>query len=237
MATTAAPAPAEAAGGSAANLFSSTQQAAQYSLHRPTYPPPLFAAILAAVPPQHRRLAVDVGTGSGQAAVELAAHFDRVIGQDGSAAQLQHANRGPPNVEYQLADACATGLPDGCADLVTVAQALHWFSGPAFYREVRRVLAPQGVLACWTYGVPVLLAPDHPAHAVLLDFYSGTLGPYWAPERRHVERNYADIGPVVGADFGRLQRLAFEDARQQSLDDFVSGSVGRVLGACFWSPS
>lgn len=122
--TTAAAATAGAADttGGAANLFSSTQQAAAYAANRPTYPPQLFDAILAAVPAHHRHLAVDIATGSGQAAVMLADHFARVVGQDGSAAQLQHANRAKPNVEYTLADACSTGLPGGCADLVTVAQ-------------------------------------------------------------------------------------------------------------------
>jgi ubiquinone/menaquinone biosynthesis C-methylase UbiE len=51
--------------------------------------------------------------------------YDKVIGQDGSAEQLQHAKQ-LPNIEYQHADAHKTGLPDQCADLVTVAQALHW---------------------------------------------------------------------------------------------------------------
>jgi ubiquinone/menaquinone biosynthesis C-methylase UbiE len=55
-----------------------------------------------------------------------AGHFEKVIAQDGSEQQLQHADRQHPNVEYQQADAHSTGLPDDCADLVTVAQALHW---------------------------------------------------------------------------------------------------------------
>jgi ubiquinone/menaquinone biosynthesis C-methylase UbiE len=107
-----------------ARLFDNHQQAAAYSRHRPTYPPALYDAVLGAT--RGRDLAVDIGTGSGQAAVVLAEHFQRVVAQDGSAAQLQHANRERENVTYEQADACATGLTNQCADLVTVAQALHW---------------------------------------------------------------------------------------------------------------
>jgi ubiquinone/menaquinone biosynthesis C-methylase UbiE len=55
-----------------------------------------------------------------------AEHFETVIAQDGSAEQLQHADRQHANIQYQQADAHSMGLPDHCADLVTVAQALHW---------------------------------------------------------------------------------------------------------------
>jgi ubiquinone/menaquinone biosynthesis C-methylase UbiE len=57
---------------------------------------------------------------------DSAGQFEKVIAQDGSEQQLQHADRQYANVEYQQADAHSTGLPDHCADLVTVAQALHW---------------------------------------------------------------------------------------------------------------
>ena len=64
------------------DLFS--RQSADYARFRPTYPPVLFAWLAAQAPA--RRLAVDVGTGNGQAAVALAAHFERVIGVEPSAA-------------------------------------------------------------------------------------------------------------------------------------------------------
>lgn len=55
-------------------------------------------------------------------------HFAKVIAQDGSESQLAHANRQHPNVEFQHADALHTGLADSTSDLVTVAQALHWWA-------------------------------------------------------------------------------------------------------------
>src|SRR5271155_781134 len=104
--------------------------AADYRAFRPTYPPELFA-FLASVAPG-RDLAWDCGTGSGQAAVPLADHFARVYATDASAEQV--ANADPhPRVEYAVAPAENGPLADGSADLVLVAQALHWFDHDRFY--------------------------------------------------------------------------------------------------------
>lgn len=202
-----------------AALFSNPDQASLYSLHRPRYPPELFAAVVARC--GERSLAVDIATGSGQAATALAGHFDRVIAQDGSTAQLAHANRQRSNVEYQQADAHSTGLPDHCADLVTVAQALHWFDCPRFYREVRRVLRPGGCFAAWTYALPTLWHEGHPANAVLWQLFDGVLSSYWAAGRKHVEAAYVGVEPVTGADFGSVERLTFDSTRTASVDDVV----------------
>jgi hypothetical protein len=73
---------------------------------------------------------------------------------------------------------------------VTVAQALHWFDLRAFTAEARRVLAPGGVFAAWCYD----LATIEPAiDAVVHHFYTGTVGPWWPPERAVVERGYGEL--------------------------------------------
>lgn len=165
--------------------------AASYAGHRPTYPPELFAW-LAAISPD-RALAWDCATGTGQAATALAEQFARVWATDASAAQIAAA--APcSNVAYHTAPADRSGLPDRSVDLVTVAQALHWFQLDPFYAEVQRVLKPGGILAVWTYGV--FRAEGNGADAVqtMLDrFYYETVGPCWPPERRHVENGYADL--------------------------------------------
>lgn len=63
-----------------------------------------------------------------QVAVSLSRDFQQVVAQDSSAAQIQHAEQ-QPNIHYEQAPAEATGLPDGCADLVTAAQSMHWCAG------------------------------------------------------------------------------------------------------------
>ena len=98
-----------------------------------------------------RRLAIDVATGNGQAAVALAPYFDRVIATEPSAAQLREA-RAHPGVEYRQEAAEAIAVESGTADLLTAAQAAHWFDWPRFCAEAARVLRPGGVLAVWSYG-------------------------------------------------------------------------------------
>lgn len=110
------------------------EQAALYARHRPTYPPELFETIWRFVdgsatepPAASRALAVDVACGTGQASVELAAVYDRVIAIDSSTGQLEHAVQ-RPNIEYRLCPAEQLGdvVAPGSVDLITVGQALHW---------------------------------------------------------------------------------------------------------------
>lgn len=162
--------------------------AAGYARFRPGYPPALFAWLAERAPA--RDAAWDCATGSGQAAVGLAEHFARVVATDASGEQVAHA-RPHPRVEYRVAPAERSGLDPASVDLVTVAQALHWLDLPAFYREVRRVLRPGGLLAVWSYGN--LSLPDERLDRILQAFYHDTLGPCWPPERRLVEEGYASL--------------------------------------------
>lgn len=158
-----------------------------YAAHRPGYPAMLFDA-LAALTREHE-LAWDCATGSGQAARGLAAHYPRVVATDASAAQIAAAPS-HAGIEFRVAPAEASGLPDHRADIVTVAQAAHWFDLPAFYKEARRVLKPGGMLAIWCYE---RLSVEPAVDEIVEAFYGDLLGPYWPPERRHVEAGYRDL--------------------------------------------
>jgi SAM-dependent methyltransferase len=161
--------------------------AKDYARFRPHYPDSLFADLAALSP--GRDLAWDCATGNGQAARGLASWFREVVATDASAEQIAQA-RGPANVRFAVAPAEASGLPGASVDLLLVAQAAHWFDLAAFYAEAGRVLRPGGVLALLTYsGVRV----DAGLDPVLRDFHHGLLGPYWPPERAHVERDYRDL--------------------------------------------
>jgi SAM-dependent methyltransferase len=161
--------------------------AADYKAYRPVYPPALFQ-FLADVAPR-RDLAWDCGTGNGQAAVALAGHFDRVIATDASANQISQAEP-HPRVEYRVGPAEAAPLADGSADLVTVAQALHWFRFDEYYAEVRRVARPGAVLAAWSYDLCwVNPAVDPVLERLQTDF----VGPCWPPERAWVDARYETI--------------------------------------------
>jgi len=162
-------------------------QAATYARARPTYPPSLFAELARLAP--GKALAWDAGTGNGQAAVALAAQFERVVATEPSAAQLAQAVQNP-RVTYHQSAETAPMLGDGSVDLVTVAQAAHWFDRPRFYAEVKRVLRPGGIVALWTYGLCVV-APE--IDAAVYRFYNGPIGPHWPPERHHPETGYREL--------------------------------------------
>jgi len=162
--------------------------AAEYAIYRPHYPAALFVWL--AQQCEQRDRVWDCATGNGQAAIALADHFQQVIATDASPAQLQQAPA-HPQVTYQVAIAENSGLDDHALDLVTVAQAVHWFDLDAFYGEVRRVLKPGGLLAIWCYGRPRMANPALDRH--LNHYYNHTLDDFWTPKRRLVETGYRTL--------------------------------------------
>src|SRR5688572_30336923 len=103
----------------------------RYAKFRPGYPQALFDWVSAESP--GRRRAWDCATGTGQAANGLARQFELVVATDASSAQLTQAGR-HPRVRYVRCLAEASGLASRSMDVVTAAQAVHWFDMPAFFR-------------------------------------------------------------------------------------------------------
>jgi SAM-dependent methyltransferase len=162
--------------------------AANYASFRPRYPSSLFDYLAQAC--RQRECAWDCACGSGQATLDLATRFAAVIATDASAAQIAAAPP-HPKVRYRVASAEASNLAAASADIVTVAQALHWFELAPFYAEVERVLRPRAVLAVWTYGVVHVAGAG--AERLLQEFYWQTVQPYWPAERRFVESGYRTL--------------------------------------------
>lgn len=167
------------------NWFEQGGQA--YARFRPEYPAQLAQA-LAQLTPAHQ-LAVDVGCGNGQFTQLLPAHFQHVVGLDPSADQIAHS-AAHARISYQCAAAESTPLQDASVNLITAAQAAHWFDLPAFYQEVRRIAAPGCVLALISYGV---LQLEPALDARFQQFYWEEIGPYWPAERKLVDSGYATL--------------------------------------------
>lgn len=187
---------------------------AGYAAYRPHYPDSLFDFLADAAPA--RDAAWDVGTGTGQAAVGLARVFTQVTATDPSVSQIERAEP-RSNVTYRLAPAERSGLDDASMDLVTAAQAVHWFDQPRFWSEARRVLKPRGVMAIWTY-VTFEIAPQ--IDTIVQRFYHGVVGPFWASERRQVETRYQ----TITFPFQEFPAPSFAIEQQMSLAD-VAGYV------------
>jgi SAM-dependent methyltransferase len=193
-----------------ADHFSSL--AACYADFRPRYPNTLFTYLASLC--STRELAWDCACGSGQATLDLAAHFNRVIGTDASAQQVAAA-AGAPNIEYRVAPAENSGLADKSADLVTVAQALHWFKVDAFFAEAKRVLKPNGIIAVWIYGATHI--EGDAVDELAQDYHYNRIGPYWPPEREYVENGYA----TLPFPFPRIETPQFEIKTRWTLEQLL----------------
>ncbi|MGE8561831.1 MAG: class I SAM-dependent methyltransferase [Acinetobacter sp.] len=168
------------------DLFS--DQSLRYKQARPNYSLQIVEEILKHVPERH--FAWDCGAGSGQFTQLLAPYFDHVVATDISEAQLQQAPY-LENVSYQVQAAEQTSIAAYSIDLVTVAQAIHWFDFEKFYKEVKRVLKPQGVFAAVGYGL--IQVQDAAINTLVQQLYFETLNGYWDAERRYIDELYQTI--------------------------------------------
>jgi len=236
-----------------ADLFH--KQADKYAETRPSYPPELFRFIASKTP--HHQLAWDVGTGSGQAAISLAGMYEIVVGTDTSEKQIAFAPK-LPNIRYHftpptisLQDLEHLIGPASSVDLITVAQALHWFDLPAFYDRVRLLLRkPDGVLAVWCYTVPRI---NEEVDRVFDRLYAESR-PFWEERRQWVDDEYRCIefpfDPVEGAevtgpfefvseremDFGKFLTYirswsSYQTALEKGVDLLREGLVDEMRGA------
>ncbi len=164
-----------------------SQHAADYQKYRPDYPKDLYAYVLQLI--AAKGMAWDCGTGNGQVAAKLAKHFKQVYATDISEQQVQQAPT-LANVHYKVESAEHTDFPSQQFDLITVAQAIHWFNFDSFYKEVKRTLKPTGILAVMGYG---LLQTDPSLQSLIDHFYTTIVGPYWDKERKYLDESYQTI--------------------------------------------
>lgn len=160
--------------------------AARYAAFRPHYPPALVDALADLTTGD---VAWDIGCGSGQLTVRLAARFARVIGTDPAAAQIAAATA-HDRVEYRVASAEASSLPDASVDLAVASQSAHWFDWPTFVVEVGRVARPGALIALVSYGNFLVDGGRHPDIA---EYHDVTAREYWPAGREHVENGYRDL--------------------------------------------
>lgn len=199
-----------------------SKQADRYRKFRPGYPDELFEYIIALCP--GRTMAWDCATGNGQAAAKLTGYFDHVIATDASSSQINNA-LDLDSVEFRVATAEASGLDSASADLVTVANALHWFDKERFFQESARVLKPGGILACWCYEA---FQTDPQYKDAFSPIYSAMDG-HWSTKLRDVREHYQNI------DFGEYGLTEVEARRMQmSLDWDLFQCLGflRSWSAC-----
>lgn len=128
-----------------------------YAEYRPGFPESFYQRLDAVAKIRGSR-ALDLATGPGTIALELAARGSSVVGIDVSAEQIASAQRIAKErglegrVDFSVANAENTGRDANAFDLVTAGQCWHWFDSVAAMREARRVLGRGGVLAIAYYS-------------------------------------------------------------------------------------
>lgn len=180
------------------DLFS--DQSEQYALYRPVYPQELFEYIVSFV--TERKAAWDCATGNGQSALPLSHYFKNVVASDISEKQLAEAPR-KENIEYLLSPAEKTPFADHSFDLITVAQAYHWFDSKRFCDEATRTGKNGAVVAVWMYDL--LRSEESSLNNLIRFFYREIIGPYWDKERKRIDDHYSRLPfpfePLPGKEF------------------------------------
>jgi len=193
-----------------------SKQSKAYGEFRPQYPQALYE-YLSGICSSGHELVWDCATGTGQAARGLSGYFDNIIATDASAQQIASA-AGPENVTFRVALAEGSGLDSASVDLVTVAQALHWFDLSVFYDEVKRVLKPKGILAVWTYD---LLKIEDKIDGIIEKFNDDIIGEYWPAERQLVRDRYRKLSFPFNERGLTASSPEFNMTAQWSLDDLM----------------
>lgn len=133
-----------------------------YDKYRPCPPEALLDVLTQLAEISHPHLVVDLGSGTGLSTRVWTGRADQVIGIEPGQEMRGRAERvtlaaGLQNIRYVEAFSDGTGLPDGCADIVTCSQALHWMEPEATFAEVARILRPGGIFAAYDVDFPPTL--------------------------------------------------------------------------------
>jgi ubiquinone/menaquinone biosynthesis C-methylase UbiE len=127
-----------------------TDRVEDYVRFRPGYPDAVLDVLAARCGLVPGSTVADVGAGTGQLTRLIVARGCRVFAvepNDAMRAALAKAFGRVAAVEAVAGRAEATGLPDASVDVVTAAQAFHWFDVPTARAEFRRILRPGGGVA------------------------------------------------------------------------------------------
>lgn len=164
-----------------------SEQADLYARYRPTYPKEMYEFILDHL--KQTKNAWDCATGSGQVARVLSEYFHHVYATDISQQQMDQAVQ-KGNITYLKASAEDSGLPSDTFDLITVAQAIHWFNIDEFYDELRRTAKQDGLLAVIGYQM-LRISPG--IDPIINDLYEEAFCKYFSEVRKYIDNGYRNI--------------------------------------------
>lgn len=201
---------------------------ADYVRHRPSYPPALIGFLRARgyLPPNAR--VADIGAGTGISSALFLEAGCKVLAVEPNAAMraaAQHALGRRNGFHVVDGRAEATTLGDGSIDLISAAQAFHWFDSDAVRVEWRRILRRRGVVAVYWNSRRLDGSP-------FLQGYERLLREFGTDYAEVAERHPDDA--AMSRWFGPGLREQVEFANAQRLD--FDGLRGRLLSSSYAPP-
>jgi len=201
--------------------------AESYDRYRPHPPEALLDLLTRLAAVERPALVVDLGSGTGLSARAWSGRADRIVGIEPDDGMRSVAEERGGGVEYVAAGASATGLPDGCADIVTCSQSLHWMEPEPTFAEVGRILRRGGVFAAYDYDMTPVVDPEIDAafesladSAVALRQTTGLISP-WTRRHAHPKREHLAAMRASGA---------FRYTRETVLHSVEPGDAERLVG-------
>lgn len=171
-------------------------------------------------------MVVDLGCGTGLSTRVWASRASRVVGvepNDDMRGQAEQASAGLHGISFRSGISTATGLPDGCADIVTCSQCLHWMEPAPTFAEIARLLRSGGVFCAYDYD----LAPA-------VDWEVENAFARLRERIKELEQRNGLKEPHKWDKAGHLARMAesgrFRFTREVRLHSLESGSPERLVG-------
>ncbi len=190
------------------NIKSFDTQSAEYAKSRPRYPAKFYKFLVNQLE-SHDAL-WDCACGNGQVAIDLAEHFNQVYATDISETQMKNAFK-HPKINYSVSPSEKTAFENDFFDAICVAQAVHWFQLEEFFKEVDRVLKPNGILAIFGYGFPKI---NIEIDAIVDKKLHSEINEFWSSRNRMIISGFKD----VEFPFKKIETPTFSMEQQWSLD-------------------
>ncbi len=198
-----------------------------YDRFRPQPPSVIVEVLTQLAQVQQPALVVDLGSGTGLSTTIWAGRAREVVGVEPSADMRKQAERRSTdllNVRYVEGFGHGTGLPDACADIVTISQALHWMEPEPTFAEVARILRPGGVFAAYDCDWPPTF------HWQVEEAYDACLQQSNTLEREHGTAN--DVRHWNKRQHGERMRASghFRFVKEIKLHHVEQGNAERIVG-------
>lgn len=216
------------------------KNATGYDAYRPQAPAVLVDILAQLIQEPNPGLVVDIGCGTGLSTFLWAKRARQVIGiepNDDMRQQAEAKSTGldAKNVQFRSGLSTQTDLPDGCADIVTCSQSLHWMEPSPTFVEIARILRPGGVFAAYDYDWPPTIHWEIEVAynalggkvAKIIDKLGSKEGVQYWPKEQHLERMRAS------GCFRYVKELVIHNIEMGNAERFLglvsSNRIGRLL--------